>query len=101
MTIQVLAIVCDPEPRPLCFKLQRVGQTKIAKLEVMAICLTVRRNVHQISRSRSRSPNELLHQPATRRQCFLESDRACEWSIVEEDYERASGSVSVSIDVRL
>ena len=73
MPIEILTIVCNPEPCLVCFKLQRMGQTEIAKLEMVPISLAISCYVNQISRSRR--TNKVLHQSPTRRKRLLESNR--------------------------
>src|SRR5687768_12356875 len=86
MPIQILAVVCNPESGFLRFNAERMGQTQITKLEMVTIRLAVCRDVNQLS-TLACSAKEVFDQSSTRSQCFLESDRSCEGSIVEEDCE--------------
>ena len=49
MPIEIFTIVRDPETGFLCFHLERMGQTQIAKLEVVSVRLAISRHVYQIS----------------------------------------------------
>src|SRR6185503_19613075 len=99
MVIEILRVVRDPKTGGLGFNPQRMGQTEIAKLEVMPVSLTVSRNVYKISEfRRSHKP---LNQSATRGQCALERNRARKWSIVEKHCQRTSRSINVTKQVRL
>src|SRR6185369_100952 len=72
-------------------------QTQIAKLEVMAVSLTVGRDVHQLAAG----ADKLLDQSTTGRECAFESDRAREWSVVKENRDRAIRSVRMTKQIRL
>jgi hypothetical protein len=63
MTIQIFRVVGDPKSRSFRFNFKSVGETQITKLEMMTICFTISRDVHQISRSRDF--NETINQAAT------------------------------------
>src|SRR5262245_32699927 len=76
-----------------------MGQTQITKLEVMPVSLAIGRNVDQISTRRR--ADKLLHESTARREGSLESDRAREWSIVEENCERATRSIRMTEEIRL
>ena len=45
MSIEIFPVVCDPKPCLLRFNIQRMGQTKIAKLEMVTIRFAISRNV--------------------------------------------------------
>src|SRR6185369_2966928 len=74
-----------------------VRQTQISKLEMMPVSLAVSRYVNEIS-TRGRT-DKLFDQSAARREGAFESDRACEWSMVEENRERPAGSVRVTEEI--
>jgi hypothetical protein len=65
-----------------------VRQTEIAKLEMMTVRLAIRRDVDQIA-TQLCGADELFHDAAARRECALKSDGAREWSMVEENRDRA------------
>src|SRR3569832_954388 len=73
-------------------------QTQITKLEMMPVSLPVSRHVDEIATRRS---SKLLDKSAARRERSFESDRACEWSIVEENCERPPRSVRMTEEIRL
>ena len=82
MAIEILAVIRDPKARFLRLYFQRMGQTQIAKLEMVTIRFAIGRNVNQLALARG--VNESIDQPATGSQRVLERDRASEWTIVEK-----------------
>src|SRR5215216_5164020 len=98
MPIEILGVVRDQKSRLPGLHFERVRQTKIAKLKVVPIGLAIRSDVHEISEPRC--GEKLLHQPFARRECPLKSNRAHEWSIVEEDCQRPTRSIRMSKQVR-
>src|SRR5919206_3719262 len=76
-----------------------MGQTEIAKLEVMPVSLAISRDVYQIPKPRR--AHKPFHEATTRRQRSLERNRTREWSIVEKHRQRSSGSINMPKQIRL
>src|SRR5688572_4511956 len=72
VTIEILAVVRDPESGFLCIDAKRVRETEIAKLEMMTIRFAIRRYVHEIAALCG--TQEEFDETAAGGECFLKGD---------------------------
>ena len=98
MLIEILAVIRDREIARRRFFFQRMRQTKIAKLEVMAVGLSVRCHVHHLlSVDRVR---QCVNEFATRGQQFLKRQRARRDAVLKENSNRFIRMIAMRVAIR-